>query len=853
ITTQRTYYQNQTCYFNLTINLAGSSIVDTSIKPFPELNNVLSEDSFEFWLIWQSEYNDFLNASDGVLINGTLNTHLGVYLHDTDASTGNHTFIFYYSGTAIFTYNLTFIIENYAKLEFLVNFNVYNKTMVIDNGLSNPISNQTIDFLQYGEIYYFYVFIKDNSSNLPLNTTILILPENVTFLGYTAEGNHSLIYNASQIGSFPDLKIVFTLQNYNSITYSISFVVSPREMILDSNQSTKQSIDYLQYGDIFYFRVFICDSRTGDPLNISTFSELPPNFYFENFSVTKGHLFCYQALERGNYIYQINFTKQHYYSYTHELIFNITKANSELIPSITSITTYYSYDEDFSFIWQTIPNPTINTSPTLRIRNTSNIIIQPSSSIWLNNIVLQSIDNGDYSFTVIADSIGSFVIIIYLYSNNFIPEPIFMEITINIIPMPTYEPQISYQSELIVGELLTISCNQWLSLNNENVPIDEFQVINDSLSIDYTPIDITEFSFIIRIDTENFRQGSHNLTVKIFSYGYENHSLNVIIEIIGRNIEISIEVFPKELVQGSAFIVKATLRYSSLQRYSGGFGSKLSLAPLEGVPVSFLVNIKYKNGTTKSYYHSTITNTSGEAEFTILGEYTLFAEGIESIIVTSAATASGKESTQSTPPDFFENHKFISKVAEFPEELIFLGILALLAIIGISAPISIYRIRKREQGQKIVKDTIRVVPTKPTPKVTPAKEIENIKIQPQIEDKAEKERIEVSVKEPKEKVAPSSWITLFPPAVSECEKEIRYLFNLVLTREGRWYGRTSYNFLLKRKTADISVQNLQKVYMTIPQKTSYFIKEKNSIFITEEGKRIASNILKDDTNNEMIT
>ncbi|MHA2204127.1 MAG: hypothetical protein ACW991_10605, partial [Candidatus Hodarchaeales archaeon] len=63
-------------------------------------------------------------------------------------------------------------------------------------------------------------------------------------------------------------------------------------------------------------------------------------------------------------------------------------------------------------------------------------------------------------------------------------------------------------------------------------------------------------------------------------------------------------------------------------------------------------------------------------------------------------------------------------------------------------------------------------------------------------------------------------------------------------REGRWHGKTSYNFLLKHKTDDISVTNLKKVYMILPQETSYFKKEKSSIVITEEGEKIASSILK---------
>jgi hypothetical protein len=856
ITAYRTYYLNQTFYFNLTINPADSSIENSSLKSFPELNNIASDENFEFWLIWQNENNDFLNASDGVLINGTLNYHADVYLFDTDASSGNHSFIFLYSSTAVLTYNLTFIIENYLKLELLIRFNVYNRTMRIDNGISNPMSGQTIDFLQYGEFYYFSVFINDSSTNLPLNTTILDLPNGVIFLDYPNEGNHSFRYNASEIGNFSNLIIVFALQNYNTVQFNITFIVSPRNMIIDSIRSTQQSIDYLQYGDIFYFLVYINDSRTGAPLNISIFSDLPPNFFFENFTVTKGHLFWYQALELGDSIFEINFTKPNYNFYLHNLIFNITRANSTLIPSTTSITTYYSNDVDFSLIWQSNPNPSINTSPILRILNTSNIVIQPSSPEWLNNIIIHTLDNGNYSFTVLSNRVGTFVVSIFTYSDNY--NPVSIDIQINIQNMPTYDPQISFQSELIVGESLLISCDHWNSITDENVTINDFQLLNNSVSIEYTPIDITEFSITITIDTEDFRQGFQNLTLIVSSYGYENSSLSIFIEIIGREIEIAIEIFPENLIQGSDFTIRAILTYASLQRSLGGFGSEICLVPLERVSVSFLVNIKYENGTILPVEYNNYTNTLGEATFTVNGRYTISAEGIESITVTSGATASGKESTQSTPLNFFDINKFQKRSTGIPGELLIL-IIFLLAII-IATPVSIYTFRKRKKEKKITSESIVKVPLKPDPKVTsevapevtpPIKEIDESKVQP-IEKEAKTEKTKVVVKKPeenlleieKQQTKPSSWIDQFPPSVSECEKEIRFLFIFVLKREGKWYGKTSYNFLLKKKPDDLSTSNLRKIYMILPQQTSYFKKEKTSIIITEEGKRIALKILK---------
>ena len=62
ISAQKTYYLPQTVYFDLIINPANTKIENISLNPFPQLNDVLSDEEFEFWLVWQSEFDDFLNA-----------------------------------------------------------------------------------------------------------------------------------------------------------------------------------------------------------------------------------------------------------------------------------------------------------------------------------------------------------------------------------------------------------------------------------------------------------------------------------------------------------------------------------------------------------------------------------------------------------------------------------------------------------------------------------------------------------------------------------------------------------------------------------------------------------------------
>jgi hypothetical protein len=489
--------------------------------------------------------------------------------------------------------------------------------------------------------------------------------------------------------------------------------------------------------------------------------------------------------------------------------------------------------------------------------NTSSILIQSTTSEWENNIILQEMENGNFVFSVLSNRVGNSTITLYFVSDNY--NSISIDIQISIVPMPTLDPIVDFPSELVIGEALVISSGLWQTNFGNNVPIEEFQLLNDTLLVNFTLVEVTEYSFTISIDTEDLRQGFHNLTLQVSSYGYENHSVTIFVELIGREIEILIEISPDELIQGSDFTITAILTYASLQANLVGHGSELLLVPLDGIPVTFLVRIRYANGSILPLSYENSTNEIGEAKFTVSGEYTLSAEGIESITVSSEATASGKEGTYSTPSNFFDVHRFEKKTGEIPEELFLFGIL-IFSLIGIF-PLSLYTIRKRKKVQEPVRDTKVALSPDLTPKDTPElvpdvappiKEIDDERVQPLVEDKAETERIKTLAKKPEEAISemerqeakPSSWIAEFPPAVSKCEKEIRFLFILVLKREGKWYGRTSYNFLLKQKPKDLSTTNLRKVYMTLPQQTVFFKKEKTSIIITDKGKEIALRILK---------
>jgi hypothetical protein len=92
----------------------------------------------------------------------------------------------------------------------------------------------------------------------------------------------------------------------------------------------------------------------------------------------------------------------------------------------------------------------------------------------------------------------------------------------------------------------------------------------------------------------------------------------------------------------------------------------------------------------------------------------------------------------------------------------------------------------------------------------------------------------------------TKWIDIFPSTFSEYELEIRFLFKLVVERFGPYNGQTSLKYLLSHSPPILSNTNLKLIFNDIAVYTDFFIRRRNSIVLTDEGKRIASIILQID-------
>jgi hypothetical protein len=761
----------------------------------------------------------FLNDSEtGIPITANPIFPLPTNITFNGASTGNHSFYYEAFEIGLFSsLNITFSLNNYFNYNYTISFIVDKRRFLLDTNLST-LDNASVPVqVKYNNTFNFNVFLRDQKSQNPVNASILIVHENITEYQIIFSGNHSFSYFAGAIGQQLNLSIVFGRSNYFNLTYFISFNVFSRTMVFDLNLSTHPtpaSVN-LQYGDNYYFKIYIKDNETGVPLIITNPTETTENLILINIS-NGFHWFKFQAWELQPDTANIIFSLNNYNSLFYQILFSVTEANSEVVSQSLSLSTTYSLNKEFFLIWQSIPNPSINTSQVLFI-NTSTLDIQFSSSEWMESFFYQNCTNGNYSFIILANKVGTFTVVLKFNvegfknasiqleilillgttnfsftdpeNNSYMNEPFFFTesqnitiawietingnslvdiepeykgngteflvlldwfsngthvfnvradkigifqvkiifnitnyqasqyfLTINVSTMKTIKPNIEYPSELIVGEQLSISVEGWFTIYQNRVPISnlgqQLRIWNQSETLPYIITEVREDRFTVVITTEDFNKGEQNFLLQLFCYGYENQSVDISLNMIGRKIIISIEIVPEEIFQGSEFTVEAILEYESLISNVSGSGARLSLESLEGVEVNFEVEILYENGNLKTLYNTThaqlLGNSKGLAQFIIRGEYTIGAKGINRIAVYSSETASGQAGFSTTPEDYIETYQFKKQSEENPlfsnPNLIVLGII-LLVLISITL-ISLKSYQNRKKTQKDIRNEI---------------------------------------------------------------------------------------------------------------------------------------------------
>ncbi|MHA2276382.1 MAG: hypothetical protein ACXAC2_11465, partial [Candidatus Kariarchaeaceae archaeon] len=260
ITVHKTYYQDHTLYFNLTINPADTSIDDASINPVDYPLDVTNGSTFDFWVIWFSEYGDPLNDSDGVGI-----TNLDVVLDSSDPITGNHTFKFVPTTIGPINVTLTFQIPNYLTTIFHINVTSIEST--------NFMVNITDVVLTWRENTTLEIWYNDSAS-VPIPDASIIID---------GDNSHPAVYNSSSgafyyqlnsthyggVGTYLNLNITAIRTYYQNQTFYFDLTINPADTFIDD--ASVNPVDYpleVTNGSVSQFWV-IWLSEYGDPLNDS--------------------------------------------------------------------------------------------------------------------------------------------------------------------------------------------------------------------------------------------------------------------------------------------------------------------------------------------------------------------------------------------------------------------------------------------------------------------------------------------------------------------------------------------------------------------------------------------------------
>lgn len=453
---------------------------------------------------------------------------LGNNIYFIDVENGNHSFFF--NASSIGTTGdiiLTFSLEFYQNLNYIISFDVDYRSIEFVNALTNPDSNQLATEMLYGDIFYFNVYIVDENTSEPLNVTFSYNVGNSIYFIGVENGNHSFFYNATSVGQTGDLIITFTIGFYYDLQYIISFDVNNRIMDLDialSTEDTEVPITFLTYGDQYYFNIFLRDLDSRLPLN-----GIIPNVGTTNISYIDGingnYSFRYDALNvlLTTGTLTITFTYANYIDYEYKILFTVSEAFTlvDVEPSST-----FNLDLDqtevFSISWSKLIN-TLNTASLYD--QITDAEITYSNENWFTFL---GEDSGNYSFIIKAIAVGdsqSFTITLSKYGYN--PKDIFIIITVNKIP--TSFNMVDYSNDSLVGISSKIYYNstfefsvQWINGRNEstiadsNTSIDlnvsgssitvimDSQITNGIHSFSFIASELLEFEITIIFSTQNY-------------------------------------------------------------------------------------------------------------------------------------------------------------------------------------------------------------------------------------------------------------------------------------------------------------------------------------------------------------
>ncbi|WP_455142912.1 hypothetical protein, partial [Candidatus Hodarchaeum mangrovi] len=516
---------------------------------------------------------------------------------------------------------------------------------------------------------------------------------------YIQELNNSwtITINPNQTGSMV-LEFTFSLLNYQSALFILHINIIPANTNIFTTLISPTTV---YYNDTLEFFLFF--ENTDYSENISGVTPVPldtkvrfinqtGNFYWFNFSS--------EMLLTGIHAIDISFSDPYFEDNSIVVQFDVSKVPNHITDLIPSNMTTIGEMSLFNYTnSQTISITWIDDFSGLGIID-YDIIFSGNGSSFIS--IDSKHDNGTHFFIFLGSAVGKYQVIItfetaYYSSTNYVIYFIVSEMETRMIDVANLD----YNETLMAEEIFTLVIPSYQTYGGINI----LQIDNLIFWINGTEVfgpelelNLNSMPFSINLSTSGYHYGFYNFTIEISTLGYQFQRFSLNVTINGWETTIDVNVEPGNIIErGQEISFFITLSYKN--PLLAGFGSTINLINLEGVEITFSIELKYINGSTQLFQEIKMTDSLGKTSYTIPGAFTKSATGFTQIRISAGSSMSGLPYIYSLTAEELAEYKIteiINPLEVLLQGALFLSILAVIFL-------SVYSINKRRVRKKSIK------------------------------------------------------------------------------------------------------------------------------------------------------
>ncbi|MFX1286815.1 MAG: hypothetical protein ACFFB5_24465 [Promethearchaeota archaeon] len=595
-----------------------------------------------------------------------------------DASWSSATDVYMNQISIDYSYNATFSTSNQTpgtvgtitittRVGWFVNWTrVINVKFVYNSSLT---LNPATDVLEWYENTTIRIDYLNSTGDPILDAAIQVNGTNAEYNDIIAAYIYTLnTTDYSGVGSYVNIPIFATHAKHLSRQINYSFIITPgitdisgtyngKSYLNNTNINipyAKSSADSLVF-NLKYYHILTNDNLlTSEP----EIESLIPHISSE-LEADSSWTVILDPDQTGTFVINVTFSLINYYNALFMINVNVQDAQTKIQTDFMNSTEIY-YTEHFEFSVFLL-----NADWNENITFTDYGSIEISDEIKLQ--YLERIgDNYWFRFKATQLSIGQHSVQISFSHPYF--ETSVITVVFNVVEMPTLTiPPSNVHStnngSIMVEDSLRITIDNYQTYKETSISsLDEIFLWLNGTSVPESyllDLELSQAPFSFNLSTIGWQYGVYNLTLQIYTIGFQAQYFSFNITLLGWPTSIIVEIEPgKNIHQGEDIIFITTLVYSG--ESSGGVGAGITpQTSLNGVEITYYIVLKYENGSTRVFEEVVQIDESGKARYTIEGDNTIDSVGFTNITIQSSSGTSGLSSIYSMSDSELASYEII--------------------------------------------------------------------------------------------------------------------------------------------------------------------------------------------------